>query len=63
MRKDGWPALCIHGDKQQTERDWVLARKEIFSRGCNQALGDEGFVYFIVKNWFFGGFRVAIAQK
>lgn len=24
MRKDGWPALCIHGDKQQTERDWVL---------------------------------------
>ncbi|GMR59979.1 hypothetical protein PMAYCL1PPCAC_30174, partial [Pristionchus mayeri] len=24
MRKDGWPALCIHGDKQQGERDWVL---------------------------------------
>jgi len=24
MRMDGWPALCIHGDKQQTERDWVL---------------------------------------
>jgi superfamily II DNA/RNA helicase len=19
-----WPAMCIHGDKQQTERDWVL---------------------------------------
>ncbi len=25
MRRDGWPALCIHGDKQQGERDWVLA--------------------------------------
>lgn len=24
MRKDGWPALCIHGDKNQSERDWVL---------------------------------------
>lgn len=24
MRRDGWPALCMHGDKQQSERDWVL---------------------------------------
>ena len=24
MRKDGYPAMCIHGDKQQKERDWVL---------------------------------------
>jgi len=24
MRTDGWPALSIHGDKEQTERDWVL---------------------------------------
>ena len=24
MRRDGWPALCIHGDKNQGERDWVL---------------------------------------
>ena len=24
MRRDGWPALCIHGDKAQNERDWVL---------------------------------------
>lgn len=21
---DGWPALAIHGDKTQPERDWVL---------------------------------------
>merc|ERR1712183_316888 len=25
MRLDGWPALCIHGDKKQEEREWVLA--------------------------------------
>ncbi len=24
MRKDGWPALSIHGDKTQAERDWVM---------------------------------------
>lgn len=24
LRMDGWPALCTRGDKQQTERDWVL---------------------------------------
>ena len=25
LRQDGWPALAIHGDKSQEERDWVLA--------------------------------------
>lgn len=25
LRMDSWPALCIHGDKSQKERDWVLA--------------------------------------
>nr|CAG8526314.1 13482_t:CDS:2 [Entrophospora candida] len=25
LRQDGWPALAIHGDKAQTERDWVLS--------------------------------------
>lgn len=24
LRDDGWPALAIHGDKDQRERDWVL---------------------------------------
>lgn len=24
MRRDGWTALCIHGDKGQSERDWAL---------------------------------------
>ncbi|KAK8946807.1 DEAD-box ATP-dependent RNA helicase 30 [Platanthera zijinensis] len=25
LRMNGWPALSIHGNKQQAERDWVLA--------------------------------------
>ena len=25
MRTEGLPALAIHGDKEQNERDWVLA--------------------------------------
>jgi ATP-dependent RNA helicase DDX5/DBP2 len=25
LRMDGWPALSIHGDKAQAERDYVLA--------------------------------------
>ncbi|KAJ2897637.1 ATP-dependent RNA helicase dbp2 [Coemansia aciculifera] len=24
LRQDGWPALAIHGDKSQSERDWVM---------------------------------------
>jgi len=24
LRTDGWPALAIHGDKSQQERDWVM---------------------------------------
>ncbi|VDI39805.1 putative ATP-dependent RNA helicase DDX5 [Mytilus galloprovincialis] len=24
MRREGWPVMCIHGDKNQQERDWVL---------------------------------------
>lgn len=27
MRREGWPVMCIHGDKSQPERDWVLAGK------------------------------------
>ena len=25
LRQSGWPALSIHGDKSQDERDWVLS--------------------------------------
>lgn len=24
-----WPAMCIHGDKSQQERDWVLSGEYI----------------------------------
>eukprot|EP00039_Didymoeca_costata_P032423 m.37772 g.37772 ORF g.37772 m.37772 type:complete len:522 (+) comp9350_c1_seq1:151-1716(+) len=24
LRRDGWPAMVMHGDKEQRERDWVL---------------------------------------
>lgn len=24
-----WPAMCIHGDKSQPERDWVLSGKPL----------------------------------
>jgi len=32
LRRDGWPALAIHGDKEQGERDWVLQQ---FKQGKN----------------------------
>ncbi|KAJ1960395.1 ATP-dependent RNA helicase dbp2, partial [Dimargaris xerosporica] len=32
LRSEGWPALAIHGDKKQQERDWVLNE---FRRGSN----------------------------
>mmetsp|Transcript_59692 Transcript_59692/g.142377 ORF Transcript_59692/g.142377 Transcript_59692/m.142377 type:complete len:480 (-) Transcript_59692:88-1527(-) len=35
MRTDGFPALCIHGEKKQEERDWVM--KE-FKEGKNPIL-------------------------
>ena len=35
MRKHGYPAMCIHGDKRQEERDWVLGE---FKTGKTQIL-------------------------
>jgi ATP-dependent RNA helicase DDX5/DBP2 len=35
LRLDGWPALAIHGDKSQEERDWVL---EEFKAGTEPLL-------------------------
>lgn len=37
MKRDGWPAVCIHGDKTQQERDWVL----------------QGIAEHIINNKFF----------
>ena len=30
MRNEGYPAMCIHGDKEQREREWVLGETLIF---------------------------------
>lgn len=38
LRMDGWPALSIHGDKSQSERDWVLNVRAAAS-GPQQLLG------------------------
>jgi superfamily II DNA/RNA helicase len=35
MRRDGYPAMCIHGDKQQKERDCVLGE---FKHGATTIL-------------------------
>jgi len=35
MRRVGYPAMCIHGDKRQEERDWVLGE---FRSGKTQVL-------------------------
>ncbi|CAG8536150.1 5561_t:CDS:2 [Acaulospora colombiana] len=52
LRQDGWPALAIHGDKAQTERDWVLSEfrsgkspimvaTDVASRGIGVAAGNK----------------------
>ena len=35
MRRAGWPAMVIHGDKSQQERDWVLKGKTTTDIHCN----------------------------
>lgn len=30
-----WPAVCIHGDKSQNERDWVLQGKILIMLSYN----------------------------
>ena len=55
---DGWPALAIHGDKEQRERDWVLAEfkagrspiliaTDVASRGLGMCFG----ILFLSSWW------------
>uniref|UniRef100_A0A7N8YK81 RNA helicase n=1 Tax=Mastacembelus armatus TaxID=205130 RepID=A0A7N8YK81_9TELE len=57
MRRDGWPAMGIHGDKSQQERDWVLNEfrygkapiliaTDVASRGLGQYFTEYGFAFF-----------------
>ncbi|KAF6137066.1 hypothetical protein GIB67_030830 [Kingdonia uniflora] len=63
LRMDGWPALSIHGDKNQSERDWVLAEfksgrspimtaTDVAARGLGRIItkgcGDKGTVAFFL---------------
>uniref|UniRef100_A0A8C7QWQ6 RNA helicase n=1 Tax=Oncorhynchus mykiss TaxID=8022 RepID=A0A8C7QWQ6_ONCMY len=42
MRRDGWPAMGIHGDKSQQERDWVLnGMSEIYLFFCHGNVMDS----------------------
>ena len=54
LRGDGWPALAIHGDKEQPERDWVmmefkagkvqiLIATDVASRGIGASMFDLAF--------------------
>ncbi|XP_022623150.1 probable ATP-dependent RNA helicase DDX5 isoform X2 [Seriola dumerili] len=56
MRRDGWPAMGIHGDKSQQERDWVLNEfkygkapiliaTDVASRGLGRSRGGRGGDY------------------
>ena len=62
LRSDGWPALAIHGDKEQNERDWVLdefrkgktllwLQTDVAARG----IGMYNFNFDLLNNhwWFF----------
>lgn len=53
LRSDGWPALALHGDKSQKERDWVLAEfksnrhplmlaTDVAARGLGRRMGAAG---------------------
>ncbi len=42
MRMDGWPALSIHGDKSQQERDWVLGVSQPFLAAIDSMLHHVG---------------------
>ena len=67
LRMDGWPALSIHGDKSQQERDWVLSEfksaktpimlaTDVAARGLGRELHarhERGFVG-AVCTWVYG---------
>ncbi|KAG5009515.1 hypothetical protein JHK87_018030 [Glycine soja] len=65
LRMDGWPALSIHGDKSQAERDWVLSE---FKSGKSPGLGRAGakgtaYTYFTAANARFAKELIAILEE
>lgn len=64
LRMDGWPALSIHGDKSQAERDWVLSEfkagkspimtaTDVAARGLGRSWGSlvtwKAFLCLLIK--------------
>ncbi|CAO3563570.1 unnamed protein product [Mortierella alpina] len=50
LRQDGWPALAIHGDKAQNERDWVLNE---FKSGTSPIMVATDVASRGIGKWFF----------
>ena len=58
LRMDGWPALSIHGDKSQAERDWVLSefkagKSPIMTATDVAARGLGMYIYILLNTLFF----------
>ena len=52
MRRAGWPAMVIHGDKSQQERDWVLkGTYRLSSTLCTcPEIGDNNTTLYLHKS-------------
>ena len=58
LRQDGFPALSIHGDKKQQERDWVMhefksGKAPILIATDVAARGLGIYIFYILHFWFF----------
>ena len=50
MRRDGYPAMCIHGDKQQREREWVLGNfLPLLLRALHHILHEFSILMFLIS--------------
>jgi ATP-dependent RNA helicase DDX5/DBP2 len=66
LRQDGFPALAIHGDKQQNERDWVLNQfrsgghpimvaTDVASRGIGTYFYIDIYLYYMSSLFYIYG--------
>lgn len=57
IRKFGWPAVCMHGDKSQQERDYVLrqfrnGKSSILVATDVAARGLGEFAWKVSRSWY-----------
>ena len=66
LREGGWPALAIHGDKEQRERDWVLGEfkagrspiliaTDVASRGLGMSINFHSRPYVFLQASLYSG--------